>query len=98
MTGLSAIDVALKDDPEFQKIFGATEIRFKRRPANFVRVRRLLPFRITRKAHKLLEAGERDVDKITEQICGSLTTLLITAAIQILVRFIVEWMIKRWSD
>jgi hypothetical protein len=94
---LAAIDIALKDDPEFKELFRATEVRFRHEVANFTRVRRLLPFRITRKIHKQLEAGERDVDKITEQVCGSLTTLFITVAIQVLVRFMVEWILKRWS-
>ena len=101
MNELAALETAMIEDKDFTAVWREhiPAIRFKKDAGNFVRRRRLLKREMARRIYGRIAAGERDTDKITEEVYESFATMLILEiVVKLLINAMVMFIKKRWTD
>ena len=96
MIDRAAIDVGLDEHREFRATWRRLKIDWRDDSPRSGRHRRFLRARVIDQATELIDAGETDADVITEKISGNpLATFIITEAVKLLIKLIVQFILKR---
>ena len=99
MNDIAAIDVSLDADKDFGNRWWDFKPQWQDDVPPVQRKRRFIRRKIISETVKQLEDGERDPDKIAAAVCESfILTLIISAALEALVKWIVNRIIDRWTD
>ena len=93
------INAALHADDELKDAWFDLDLKWRKGAANFVRRRRSFQSKLYRAAYERVAAGERDVEKITDEVCGSfVTTLILSTLFRVFVELLVRKIIERYGD
>lgn len=99
MHDITAIDVSLDEDKEFGELWREFRPEWKDDVPRMFRRRHLVRHKIITETVKQLTDGEHNPEVITEKVCESfILTLIISAALEALVKWIVQRIIDRWTD
>lgn len=96
MSDRAAIDVGLDEHREFRAQWRRLKIQWRDDSPRSGRHRRFLRAHVIDQATELIDAGDTDADVITDKIAGNpLTTFIITEAVKLLIKLIVQFILKR---